>query len=367
MAINYVASIFLRIKDSQVLAVHDWKQKKTQVIENKDWLIILEIFIHQQSVEAAYAQFQKIQAAPVLDSKHQHIKDHINSDNFIVFAGYNVLQVFKKGFASLPISEEQVDLTADSRETYQVIPYLFKQAVFTDKCQEINSFDSFCQLVENLVELGILSPSINTLDWGDLRRRFPICPNFGFARGTAIDTYYLDKFIGEIREQVVGNVLEIGGVLRNKEVFQFHNATRYQTLDILARSGVTLVGNAHDPSIIEPESLDTVVIFNVLEHCREPWVVVKNIYSWLKVGGQCFSMVPNAQRLHDAPVDYWRPLPDGMKRLFEDFSQQRLYLYGNPMTLIAGFMGISAEELSSEELNDFHPDYTVTTCMVARK
>jgi SAM-dependent methyltransferase len=364
---KYVASTFLRIKDSQVLVVYDKNQKKTQIIENKDWLTILEIFIHEQSVEAAYEQFQKIRASPILKSKHQHIKDHINSDNFIVFAAYNTLQVLKNGFSSLSISEEKVDLTTESRETYQVVNYLFEEAIFTDKCQSINSFDYFCQVVEDIVKLGLLSPSINTLDLGDLRRRFPICPIFGLTRGTVIDRYYLDKFIGEIREQVTGNVLEIGGVLLNQETYGFHNATQYQTLDVLPRSGVTLVGDVNDPTIVRPESLDTVVIFNVLEHCREPWVVVKNIYSWLKPSGQCFCIVPNAQKLHHAPIDCWRPLPQGMEYLFQDFSQQRLYLYGNPLTLVASFMGISAEELSPQELEDFHPDYPVATCMAARK
>ncbi len=109
------------------------------------------------------------------------------------------------------------------------------------------------------------------------------------------------------------------------------------------------------------------MLFNVLEHCDNPWVVIRNIYSWLRVGGQCFCMVPSTQRLHDAPGDYWRPLPDGMQKLFQDFSHQKLYIYGNPLTVVASFMGISAEELSLEELDDFHPDYPVATCIVAMK
>ncbi|MBW4635650.1 MAG: class I SAM-dependent methyltransferase [Iphinoe sp. HA4291-MV1] len=366
---NYVASAFLTIKDSQVLVVHDWKnQKKIQVIENKDWLTILEIFVHEQSVKAAYEQFQKIQVFPVLESVQQQcIKARSNSDDFMVFVAHKVLKVLKKGVFSLLTPEEQVDLTANSQETYQVMRYLFEQGTFTDKHQDIKSFDAFSQSVEDMAKLGLLSPSIDTLDLGDLRRRFPICPLFGFTRGTPIDRYYLDKFIGEIREQVAGNVLEVGGVLRNREVYQFYNATEYQTLDIFASSGVTLVGDVHDPETIRPESLDAVVIFNVLEHCHNPWVVVKNIYSWLKVGGQCFCMVPSAQKLHDVPGDYWRPLPDGMKQLFQDFSQQKLHVYGNPLTVVASFMGISAEELSLQELDDFHPDYPVATCMIAMK
>ncbi|MEH1794611.1 MULTISPECIES: hypothetical protein [unclassified Nostoc] len=109
---NYIASAFLTIENSQVLVLHDCKQKKTQVIENKDWLTILEIFIHEQSVEAAYHRFQKIQAFPVLESMQQCIKAHNIPDSFIVFVTHKVLRVFKKGdYSLLMIPEEPVDLT----------------------------------------------------------------------------------------------------------------------------------------------------------------------------------------------------------------------------------------------------------------
>ncbi|OYD99790.1 hypothetical protein [Nostoc sp. 'Peltigera membranacea cyanobiont' 232] len=56
--------------------------------------------------------------------------------------------------------------------------YLFEQGTFTDKHQAIKNFDAFRQSVEDMAKLGLLSPSVNTLDLGDLRRRFPICPVF---------------------------------------------------------------------------------------------------------------------------------------------------------------------------------------------
>ena len=45
----------------------------------------------------------------------------------------------------------------------------------------------------------------------------------------------------------------------------------------------------------------------------------------------------------------------------------KLYVYGNPITAIAGYQGIATEELTPEELDAFHPDYPVATCMVAQK
>ncbi|MHC5863006.1 methyltransferase domain-containing protein [Nostoc sp.] len=365
---SYVASAFLTFKDSQVLALVDFKQNKTLTIDNKYWLTILEIFIHEQSLESAYQKFQETNSTDISEKQlRQCTKVRSDSDDLVVMLANKSLKVLKKGLMSLLNPEYTIDLTAISQENFQVITCLFNSENFSAHEPEINSFETFRQSSEYLERLGLLSPAINTIDWGDLRRRFPLCNLFGFTRGIPINRYYLDKFISDIRPQVAGTVLEVGGVLQNREFYQFSKATEYHTLDIAANPGVTQVGDVHERAMFKPGSLDTVVIFNVLEHCHNPWVVVENIYIWLKVGGKCFCMVPSAQRLHDFPGDYWRPLPDGMQQLFQNFCHQKLYVYGNPLTVVASFMGISAKELSPDELDDFHPDYPVTTCIVAMK
>ncbi len=356
----YLVSGLLKRKDGQVVAAIDSNHHKTVAIAHRAWLTILEIFIHEHSVEAAYQKFKGIQSLPLSEELRQKCRQvRCTSDDLWIRLGNKSLKVTKKGLT--------VDVTAVSRETYQIIDSLFCQEDFPVNEPQINSFEAFRQSVQYLATLGLLSPTPGSLDWGDLRRIAPICNSFGFTRGTPIDRYYLDRFIGEIRFQVTGKVLEVGGVVQNRELYQFDRVTEYQTLDIAARSGVTLVGDVHDAAIIEPESLDAVVLFNVLEHCHNPWMVVQNIYHWLKMEGKCFCMVPNAQRLHNFPQDYWRPLPDGIRQLFQNFSQQNLSVYGNPLTVVASFLGIAAEELSPQELDDFHPDYPVATCAIAMK
>jgi hypothetical protein len=361
MTKGYVASACLTTRHGQVAAVLDSKQQKTQIIDNSAWLTILELFIHERSVEAAYQQFQSISVPPPLfvEVLWQQRPALCNADTVLVQIADQSLQVMKNGV--------HLDLSAASRKTCQILTALFHQAHFGADASTIGNVDAFHQAVHHLVTVGLLSPACHTIDWGDLRRTSPFCQVFGLTRGTPIDRYYLGQFIRDIRPQVTGTVLEVGGVVRNRDLYQFEQATAYQTLDLADGPGVTLVGNVHDPATIRAASLDAVVIFNVLEHCQNPWVVVHNIYQWLRVTGKCFCMVPSAQRLHDFPRDYWRPLPDGMQQLFQDFSQQQLYVYGNPLTVVASFMGIAAEELSPHELDAWHPDYPVATCLVATK
>lgn len=195
----------------------------------------------------------------------------------------------------------------------------------------------------------------------------PICHLFGLTRGTPIDHYYLNQFVEEIRGEIKGKILEIGGTPKDRDFYEVNAHDSYQVLNLEPGLGIDIVGDIHDPSVIETESVDSVIIFNVLEHCYAPWIAVQNIYRWLKIGGKYFAMVLNAVRIHGTPIDYWRPLPDGMKYLFKDFSKQKLYIYGNLITLIASYHGIATEELSSEEINNFNLDYPVTTCIVAEK
>lgn len=360
MTKSYVASACLTASHGQVAAVFDGKYQKTQIIDNSAWLTILELFIHERSVEAAYQRFQTIPVLPVLVERlRQQRPARGDSDTVLVRIADQSLRVMKNGVS--------MDFSAASRQTCQVLTALFHQAHFVADASTIDNVDAFHQAVHHLARLGLLSPARNTIDWGDLRRTAPFCHVFGLTRGTPIDRYYLGQFIREIRPQVAGTVLEVGGVVSNRELYQFEQATAYQTLDLAEGPGVTLVGNVHDAATIPAASLDAVVLFNVLEHCQNPWIVVENIHRWLRITGKCFCMVPSAQRLHDFPGDYWRPLPDGLQQLFHSFSQQQVSVYGNPLTVVASFMGIAAEELSPQDLDAWHPEYPVATCLVATK
>src|SRR5436190_12909523 len=47
--------------------------------------------------------------------------------------------------------------------------------------------------------------------WGNLRRLKPFSDCFGFDRGTAVDRYYLHRFLKHHAELITGRVLEIQG------------------------------------------------------------------------------------------------------------------------------------------------------------
>jgi SAM-dependent methyltransferase len=277
------------------------------------------------------------------------------------------LAILERGFTSLVHKQGIRDITSESLSSPGVLARLFARLPLQRDLQDIDNFDSFGTLVRSLSQEGWIVPGVGSLDWGNLRTITPICHLMGFTRGTPIDRYYLDRFVEAIRADVSGDVVEVGGLPHNQGLYGFERATRYRIMELEAAPGIDVVGDVHDPTCIEANSLDGLVIFNVLEHCHAPWLAAENIHRWLKPGGRCFCMVPNAQRLHGRPHDYWRPLPNAMKMLFRSFAKLELYVYGNPLTVVASLYGVAAEELTAEELDARHPDYPVCTCIVATK
>lgn len=365
---QYIPNAFLRIENSQVKAIFAWSQRSPEIIPYLSWLTILEIFVHGHDIESAYQTFQQIKSAQMDPQVTTEIKkyEHL-TNNAIIFLSDKSLSLFGKGFRSFIEKEEEYELAPLSRNTYQVLSQFFAKTNLNNDLEQIDSIDSFCQLVIHLEKIGLLSVATHSLSWGDLKKSVPICQAFGLTRGKPVDRYYLNKFIQEIKPQIAGKILEIGGIAKDKDFYEVNLGSSYQIMNIEPGSGIDIVGDAHNVSIIKPESFDSIISFNVLEHCYAPWQVVENIYTWLKPGGKCFVMVPSAVRLHATPMDYWRPLPDAFAWMFRNFSQQKLYVYGSPITVIASYHGIATEELTTEELEAFHPDFPVATCIVAQK
>lgn len=368
MAKKYQANAFLKLENEKLYAIFAWSQRTAEIISAKSWLTVLEIFVHENSLEKAYQIFQQVKLAPIAEEVIRELAQYEPFiDDAVVSLANSSITFFAKGFRSFIEKELQFELGLLSQATYQVIPQLFAQSSLDDDLESIATIQDFEKLVERLENLGLLSPAKGAIDWGDLKKTVPICQVFGFTRGTPVDRYYLNKFIQETQPQIVGNILEIGGTPKDKDFYQVNPGTSYRILNIEPGPGVDIVGDVHDASLIEPNSLDSVIIFNVLEHCYAPWIVAENIHKWLKPGGKCFAMVPSAMRIHATPVDYWRPLPDALKWIFRNYAQQKLYVYGNTLTAIASYHGIVVEELTTAELDAFHPDYPVATCIIAEK
>lgn len=369
MSSKYTPNAFLKVENGQLYAVFSWSRRQPQLITAKSWLAILEIFIHQHDIESAYKTFAKFKLDPISEETTHTLKQYhpVIAQQALTLLRDRDLIILEKDFNSFFEPTQQHELTALSEMNPQILISLFSPFLIQDDLAEINNIADFLRVVLHLEKIGLLSPTKDSLDWGNLRRTNPICQAFGFLRGEPIDRYYLNQFVEKIRPEIVGNIMEIGAIANAKAAYQLSDNASYCVLNIEKWSEEDIVGDAHDISIIKPETFDTILLFNVLEHCYAPWIVIENIHTWLKPGGKCFASVPSAVKIHDTPQDYWRPLPDAFNWMFRNFSQKEIRTYGNPLTVIATYHGIAKEELTTEELNTLHPDYPVITCIAATK
>jgi SAM-dependent methyltransferase len=265
--------------------------------------------------------------------------------------------------------EGAVDLSSQSRAGMSVLLGLLARERVRAPVVE-RSVQAFAAGVHVLTDLGLLAPPTGSVEWGDLSRQQPFCGRYGSGRGTVIDRYYLARFLDEVGHHARGRTIEVGTTIlteNHKLRHPFPAVTDYKTLDVVPGMGVDICGDIVNHSLLERSSIDTILCFNVLEHCVSPQLVVDNMLRWLAPGGKVLCMVPSVQRVHEAPADYWRLLPSGMEYLFRNFRERELHVYGNLQTTIAALSGLAVEDLCAGALDMVHPDYPVATCIVATK
>jgi SAM-dependent methyltransferase len=360
---TYTSSVIVKPRGNQIFGQHGWGSALSETLLSSEMLLALEIGLFEHDVSLAAARYAELAATSVPESVRK-LLDQLEAGP-LQNIEHRALRVGRAGFYL--VDNKRRDLLLNLLETSRQSPQILRE--FAERRGLPRppplSASEFRSLLEELRERGFVAPDVNQIDWGDLRRARPMCPLFGFGRGTPIDRYYLDRFVDAIRDDVRGDVVEVGGRSKNRELYRFASAGRYRGLDMHPLADVDLVGDIHDPALLPAASLDGLVAFNVLEHCKQPWIVVDNFKRWLRPGGKAFVMVPSSQRVHRVPEDYWRPLPAALESMFGGWSSRQLHVYGNPISALAAFQGIAVEELEPAELNAEHPDFPVASCIVA--
>jgi len=85
----------------------------------------------------------------------------------------------------------------------------------------------------------------------------------------------------------------------------------------LHNSKADVVSNLNEKIDLPDAYADTIVSFSVLEHLCEPQLFLNESYRVLKNEGRIILGVPWMWQVHEAPHDYFRYTPYGLKYLFE--------------------------------------------------
>ena len=121
------------------------------------------------------------------------------------------------------------------------------------------------------------------------------------------------------RRKFDGPVLEIGSKSYTGNTADFRQMfPDFLGVDLQPGAGVDVVADLSQPHDLPKHHFGLVICCSVLEHCRDPWAMARNITELVRPGGSVYIAVPWVWRYHDYPDDYWRFSWSGIKALFPE-------------------------------------------------
>lgn len=127
---------------------------------------------------------------------------------------------------------------------------------------------------------------------------------------------WLQKYVPLYR----GTIYDLGAGESPYKDFFLQYAEHYIAVDwagSLHKTSADIAADLNKPLPIESGVADTVVSLSVLEHLCEPQIMLNEAYRILKPDGAMILQVPWQWWIHEAPYDYFRYTPYGLRYLFE--------------------------------------------------
>jgi SAM-dependent methyltransferase len=206
---------------------------------------------------------------------------------------------------------------------------------------------------------------------GALRRTTPLSDHYGRDRGTPVDRYYIEQFLGAERNAIRGRVLE---VLNRDYTERYGRAVRQSdVLDVdPGNADATIVADLAAADAIPTGTFDCFILTQTLQYIYDLEAAVRHSHRILRPGGTLLCSVPTISRIDRLELDseYWRLTPAACLRLFRDEFPRGdvdVRARGNVLTAIAFLIGMATEELSTRELEHDDPFFPMLVTVRAVK
>lgn len=200
----------------------------------------------------------------------------------------------------------------------------------------------------------------------------PVSRRFGLERGSAIDRYYIEKFISAHKDCICGDVMEIGDLRYTKEYAG--NIKNSYVLHVNGWGDNVIKGNFETGEGIRENMADCLIFTQTLQHIYDIHSVVRNIYKMLKPGGKVLITSGVTAQLSRYDYhnwgEYWRLTDQSLQKLLcEVFAEDKVKVvsYGNVKTAVAFLFGLCAEDLSQTDFEFNDEQYPIVVMGVAEK
>lgn len=216
------------------------------------------------------------------------------------------------------------------------------------------------------------TPRLGQVRLGDFAGTRPICPDFGFSRGTPVDRYYVEQFLSVQRKDIRGRVLEIGDDTYSR---QFGDSIDRQ--DVLHVSPgnphATIVGDLSTPGLLPDATFDCLVITQTLHLIYDMPSAIREMFRALKPGGVALLTSPGISQIDRGDWGatwFWSLTTASAQRLFGDVfgeSEVTVQAYGNVFSATCFLQGLALEEVDRRKLDVLDSSYPVIITIRARK
>jgi hypothetical protein len=210
-------------------------------------------------------------------------------------------------------------------------------------------------------------------DWQNLRSVKPVSEQFGLDRGTPIDRYYIEKFLQSNARHIKGNVLEIAENTYSKKYG--NGVTAFEILHYNNENPrATIIGDLADTTTLPADKVDCFICTQTFQFIYNFKDAIRGARHLLKKDGVILATFAGISQISRYDMDrwgeYWRfTTLSAAKAFVEEFGIGKVQVdfYGNVLSAVAFLEGISAEELTPEELDYKDKNYEVLITLVAQK
>lgn len=129
-----------------------------------------------------------------------------------------------------------------------------------------------------------------------------------------------DAWLTRFKDRYKGHLYDLGCGEMPYKNWLLNYADQYTGVDwgsTLHDLKADILADLNEPLSIESEVADTVISLSVMEHLREPQVFLNEAHRIMKSDGMIVLQVPWQWWIHEAPYDYYRYTPYGLKYMFE--------------------------------------------------
>ena len=177
--------------------------------------------------------------------------------------------------------------------------------------------------------------------------------------GLPIDRHYIEAFLANRAIDVRGRVLEIED---NAYTYRFgqHRVARSDILHVVeGNPKATIIGDLTDAPQIPDGTFDCIILTQTLQLIYDVRAAIRTLYRILRPGGVLLATFPGISQNNDRDWSndwYWSFTPLSARRLFGEafrVADVEVEAFGNVLAAMSFLHGISAGELTRQELLDF--------------